>query len=107
MFGVAELASLNIKTPLASPAHQYSIVIAFVLITKCVVGPEHRMSNAFNIHTISAKSNSAYLMPLITGAFVHTERKQINNEKQNSYLVFALNLFRVGPTPYNSLTLEL
>lgn len=44
---------------------------------------------------------------MITGAFVHTERKQINNEKQNSYLVFALNLFRVGPTPYSSLTLEL
>jgi hypothetical protein len=75
---VAELYS-HTKKCLAFPKHLHFIVIAFVLTTKDLAAPEHGVMNDSNIHVLSAKLNLAYLLQVITGAFVYTERNQINN----------------------------
>ena len=68
-----------VPQPLALPKPQDSILIAFVLTTECSVGLQQRVINELNIHVFSAKLNLAYLLQVITGGFVDTERKQINN----------------------------
>lgn len=69
----------HIKKPLVLSKYQHSVFIAFVLTSKCSVGPEHRVINDLNIHVFSAKLNLAYLLQVIPGAFVHMERRQIIN----------------------------